>query len=182
MKQAPTLEQERRAILDRIHASRAEYRRKLLAAETARRSKPTPLQIIANVPAVRTIGEHPILTAVAVAAVVSVGFAAKYAYDHRDGDVPRLKKAFAKVTAKDRIARILGSVKLQSPITQKTSVPKAGAMAGAGVALASAATMLLSSPMKMRLAGKLFSAALAYGRRRNSAAPPMVRNMRNVRR
>ncbi|MGI4849421.1 MAG: hypothetical protein ACRYGK_14970 [Janthinobacterium lividum] len=193
MKHAPTLEQERREILDRIHASRAEYRRKLLANETAQRIKARQgpgSPVLENVKdgvrqGLQSATAHPAVTITAVLAVASAAVLAKRLYDQRASATPaqRLKNDLR--SARQRIADILRPryealkstrlVQQADPATSVNAKAKTSALATAGMTLAaSVVTMMLRDPMKWKLAGKLFNAAVGYARRQTSA-PPLPR-------
>jgi hypothetical protein len=197
MKNAPTLEQERREVLDRIHASRAEYRRKLLASEISERQKARnggKVTVIDTVrdnvtngvrTGVRSAADHPAVTVAAVVALVGVAVLAKRAYDHSTYQTPAQKLGSDLRSAKDRIAEILrpGYERLKSTrIVQKSDLEspssrtKSGAIATAGMTLAaSVITMMLRDPMRMRLAGRLFGAAVGYARKRTSSPSKRTR-------
>lgn len=193
MKHAPTLEQERREVLDRIHASRAEYRRKLLASEISQRQRSRnggKVTMLDNVrdgvtngvrTGVRSASDHPAVTVAAIVALVGVAVLAKRAYEHSTHQTPAQKLGSDLRSAKDRIAEILKpryealkSTRLvqKADIESPSARTKSNAMATAGMTLAaSVVTMLLRDPMKMRLAGRLFGAAVGFARKRAGSPP-----------
>jgi hypothetical protein len=176
MKNAPSLEEERQALLEQIHASRAAYRRMLTEQdEQAQAAAESRLHGIREDPAfprsrtIRWIMQHPYISAAAVAGVVGVAIAS-----------PRLTRSFsnwrAGMSGTKTSAIATGRIPVNHTgagrrITDRSAVidrppatPKRVAAAGraAITSVAAMAATVLRDPSKMRMATRFFSMAAGF--------------------
>ncbi len=176
MKNAPSLEDERNALLEQIHASRAVYRRMLTEQdEQAQAAAENRLHGIGGRPdfprsrTIRWIMQHPYISAAAVAGVAGMAVAA-----------PRLSRSFSswragmtasKPSATSASPGIVNSMNPRRRITDRSIVthtqaamPKRIAVVGraAVTSLAAMAATVLRDPSKMRMAGRIFSLVAGF--------------------
>lgn len=179
MKQTPSLEEKKRALLEQIHSSRETYRRMLTHSDTrpeieyeAGTFSANRIDSFPRSMTMRWIVQHPYLSAAAMAAVGLLGTRparnaiargasqAKRRLQEKSAYMPpALSSALAgtRRTARTRSTDFEQSGKTSKSVTIARS---------AFTAMATAAAMLLRDPAKMRAAGNAFSAAKGYVRSR----------------
>jgi hypothetical protein len=182
MKHSPSLRDERDALLEQIHASRATYRRMLAETDASDQNDTEShghnISIVNKFPRSMTmqwIKQHPYLTASAAAAVLLIA--------------PRVVRAVAKRTAamnrRSLGANFAGAIPPGVRMNPNVPAQNTGLMQDAGVShggiskgaataravltsLAAIATMVLRDPTKMRMAARIFSIASGFVQRRRA--------------
>lgn len=170
MKNAPSLEEERRALLEQIHASRDAYRRMLTEQdmqEAAAENRLHALNGTGDFPrssTIRWIIQHPYLTVAAVAgAAVAAPKLARSVARWRSGMSGYQSPAYAaRHNATQPVVRTAMPEHLMAD--QKATAPKRLAVLGrsAITSLVAMASMALRDPAKMRMATRLFSLAAGF--------------------
>lgn len=183
MKHGPSLEEERRALLEHIHASRASYRRMLMEIDEEQEARVhhRAEQMAGGDPAfprsmtMRWLVAHPYATLAAVALVaagtpLAVRAAAKWRREQRMEQESRLFMPTAAVPQPGPANQAYYA----PPVYAKPSSPRpaAAAIRAAATSLTAIAAMVLRDPAKMRMAMRLASNAAAWARQRRAAHHP----------
>lgn len=184
MKHGPSLEEERRALLEHIHASRASYRRMLMEIDEEQEARVhhRAEQMAGGDPAfprsmtMRWLVAHPYATLAAVALVaagtpLAVRAAAKWRREQRMEQESRRFMAAAAPVPQPGAA---GHAYYAPPAYVKPSSPRpaVAAIRAAATSLTAIAAMVLRDPAKMRMAMGLASNAAAWAKQRRAAHHP----------
>lgn len=185
MKHGPSLEEERRALLEHIHASRASYRRMLMEIDEEQEARVhhRAEQMAGGDPAfprsmtMRWLVAHPYASLAAVALVaagtpLAVRAAAKWRREQqREQDSLRFMAAAAPVPQPGGAA---SHPYYAQPVYGKPSSPRpaVAAIRAAATSLTAIAAMVLRDPAKMRMAMRLASNAATWARQRRAAQHP----------
>ncbi len=181
MKQTPSLEDKKRALLEQIHSSREIYRRMLTHSDThteiGYEAGTFPSNRFDSFPrsmTMRWIVEHPYMSAAAVVGVALLGTRpARKAIVHGAGQAKRRlrrESAYMRPTlvngpaARPRTARTRSTDFEENVKTSKSMVIARNAF----TAIATTAAMLLRDPAKMRAASNAFSTAKEFVRSRQA--------------
>jgi hypothetical protein len=188
MKQTTSLEDERRALLEQIHSSRETYRRMLTGSDSRSRSRKLmgsstaagvhQPQHFPRSMTMRSIMEHPYMSAAAVTAIAMLGTrTAKSAVTHRShahpnqewqkGRAYRPPAASSEATGRPRTARTRSTDFPQYSNRSKPMTVARSAFTG----LATLAAMLLRDPRKMQAATSAITAATTFIQSRRSRRP-----------
>lgn len=178
MKHAHSLEEERQALLEQIHASRESYRRMLMQSDALEeKSTESHMNLVGKdngfprSTTMRWVMQHPYLSAaVATAIVIATPLAGRKLATRRTaaGVNPAVNKSRAVAGDASRAKR---TARTRSTDMTGSSVAPAGlVVAGraAATGLATAAMMVLRDPSKMRMAAKLFSGIVGFLQARRS--------------
>jgi hypothetical protein len=180
MKQSTSLEEERRALLEQIHASRETYRR-MLTKSGSRNNDIIDVDIVdAGRPhrfprsmTMRWLTRHPYMSAAVVVGVALLGArSAKTAIMHRtgrQGHMSRHNVAYRRPTPSVDV-----SAPRRTARTRSTDFPSSGASRPAAIArsaitsLVTIGAMLMRDPAKMQAASRAFEAASRFVRSRRA--------------
>jgi hypothetical protein len=173
MKQhAHSLEEERQALLEQIHASRDAYRRMLRQSDTAEEKNTESVGLIGKGSGfprsmtVRWIMQHPYLcAAVATALVVAAPLAGRALATRRTAASANPAANRSRAAAGDPIRTRRTARTRSTDMAGSSAAPAAGLVVAGRAAitgLATAAMMILRDPAKMRMAGRLLSTITGF--------------------
>jgi len=174
MKHGPSLEEERRALLERIHSSRASYRRMLMEIDEEQEARVhhRAEQIAGGDPAfprsmtMRWLVTHPYASLAAVALVAA--------------GTPLAVRAVGKWRREQESRRYMAVAAAPQPAASRgyyappvyaqpaSPRPAVAAIRAAATSLTAIAAMILRDPAKMRMTMRLASNAAAWARQRRA--------------
>ena len=184
MKHAHSLEEERQALLEQIHASREAYRRMLMQSDAYEgKNTENHLNLVGKDTGfprsmtIRWIMQHPYLSAAAATAILiatplagRVLATRRTAVSAKQAAVNKSRVVAGDASRTRRTARTR-STDIRSTDVTSSSVARAGPVVAGRAAvtgLATAAMMILRDPAKMRMAAKLFSSIAGFVQARRS--------------
>jgi hypothetical protein len=179
MKHAHSLEEERQALLEQIHASREAYRRMLMQSHTFEgKNTESHMSLVGKDTGfprsmtMRWIMQHPYLSAAAATAILVATPLAGRVLATRRTAVSANQAAVNKSRAvAGDASRTTRTARTRSTDMTSSSVARAGPVVAGRAAitgLATAAMMILRDPAKMRMAAKLFSSIAGFVQARRS--------------